>query len=88
MNRVREVSPVEHQECLFLKKNVEIMYLNIAYLSYSLFQMALIEARSKHSFKKKRGIHFIISNLKLGIILEYIGLLFRNRIQSLQQNGT
>ena len=63
MNRVREVSPLEPQECLvmffFIKKTVEIMYLNLAYLTYSHLQMALIEARSKHSFKKKRGIHFI-----------------------------
>ena len=74
MNRVREVSPLEPQECLvFLKNcwNYVFEYSLVAYLSYSRLQMALIEARSKHSFKKKRGIHFITWNWA-DIILEYI----------------
>ena len=39
MNRVREVSPLEPQECLFFKKTVEIMYLNHnIYYTYKFIQ--------------------------------------------------
>ena len=49
------------------------MYLNIAYLSYSRFQMALIEASS---FKKKEGNTFHYQQLETGQTLYWNTLVY------------